>query len=45
MVNYMQELEFDTLSHFVVQGNIRTFLGDNVVDQGPVSSGQLHSQP
>jgi len=38
-------LEFAAFSGFVAQGNTKTFLGGNAVNQCPVSSGQLCSQP
>jgi hypothetical protein len=41
----MQMLEFAALSGLVVQGNMKTFLRGNVVDQSPISSRQLHNQP
>jgi hypothetical protein len=44
MLSHMLTLEFGALSGFVVQGNRRTFLGGNAVEQDLISSGQLCSQ-
>jgi hypothetical protein len=44
MLRRMQGLQFAALFGFLIPGNMITFVGDNAVDQGPVS-GQTTPEP